>query len=472
MRLINARTLQLEEYFGSIPKYYILSHRWTNDEITCKDFIKGRRKESLGYKKVVAFCEFALHHHERNTFGSVFDTIEESRQKPCYVWIDTCCIDKKSSAELSEAINSMYSFYEHAEVCFAYLADVDSKLDSEVEGKQDALAASGMEDDSVSTRLARSTWFTRGWTLQELLAPETVAFVDCDWRIVGCKTAWERRYRVKYANLNNVIERTTEINKKYLRERALIGKACIARRMSWAASRVTTRIEDTTYCLLGLFRVNMPLLYGEGAKAFIRLQEELIRTSTDKSIFAWSPLQQQIERASLEFGYLTTGILAPLPIYFQHCGSVSHYKHEELRDAYAITNAGLEVRMQTSETNFEVISHDQSRHARVPKLTYWYQDYPSLHALVARLNCWYEHSQGEYVGFELVEITLLPYHQKVSDGVTLIRACRLHRLPSGSQLEKTGPEVERKLILDLVMPEHPDDYRIARGPMRDTLLLA
>jgi hypothetical protein len=170
-----------------------------------------------------------------------------------WAWIDSCCIDKTSSAELSEAINSMYQWYKDAQVCYAYLGDVNAQCD-------------------IPGELKKSAWFTRGWTLQELLAPEIVVFLDKSWIDIGTKgSLWEH------------ISRITSIDD--FRGHEL---ACIAQKMSWACKRQTSRIEDEAYCLMGLFGVNMPLIYGEGRMAFRRLQMEIIKDSDDESIFAWA----------------------------------------------------------------------------------------------------------------------------------------------------------------------------------------
>ncbi|OHW93092.1 HET domain containing protein [Colletotrichum incanum] len=173
-----------------------------------------------------------------------------------YVWIDTSCIDKTSSAELSESINSMFRWYKNAAVCYAFLSDVPSD--------------SALDEDSP---FAKSEWFTRGWTLQELVAPKRLNFYSCEWKYLGSKT-----------HLSGVVSRITGIDEMTLQGRRQLHLSSIAARMSWEAKRETTREEDRAYSLLGLFDVQLPLLYGEGGEnAFLRLQEELIRTSDDRS---------------------------------------------------------------------------------------------------------------------------------------------------------------------------------------------
>lgn len=242
MWLLNCETLQLKSFEGeNRPRYAILSHRWEAKEVLFQDVMDGRHTELQGWQKIKACCEQA------------------KRDGLDYVWADTCCIDKRSSAELSEAINSMYKWYERARVCYAYLADV----------AVDQASSNGAE-------ITNSVWFTRGWTLQELLAPKRLEFFDCHWKRLGTKEDYV-----------DAIKDKTGIPVRALIDFELQAY-CIAQKMSWAAGRKTTRIEDRTYSLLGLLDVNMPLLYGEADRAFERLQNELTRTSTDDSIYAWS----------------------------------------------------------------------------------------------------------------------------------------------------------------------------------------
>src|ERR1700733_11317378 len=172
-----------------------------------------------------------------------------------YIWIDTCCIDKASSAELSEAINSTYRWYHESGVCYAYLADVPP--------------------NAVDDEFAKSRWFTRGWTLQELIAPSTVIFLGKEWQKMGTKSSRQR-----------IISEVTGIPTNILLGGDL-ERTSIAQKLSWASKRETTRVEDIAYCLMGIFGINMPMLYGEGERAFIRLQEEIMKVSDDHSLFAW-----------------------------------------------------------------------------------------------------------------------------------------------------------------------------------------
>jgi hypothetical protein len=155
-----------------------------------------------------------------------------------YIWIDTCCIDKTNNAELTEAINSMYNWYQEAGICFAYLADVPPS-----------------DDPYTAESYSTSKWFTRGWTLQELIRPSNVIFFASDWTRIGTKDT-----------LSSVIFRITGIPERFLLGDDL-REASVAQRMSWAAKRNTTRVEDIAYCLLGMFNIQMPLIYGEREKS-------------------------------------------------------------------------------------------------------------------------------------------------------------------------------------------------------------
>lgn len=218
MWLLHTENLRLSFLQGSdVPTYAILSHRWQEDEVSFDDVCGDRHayKELKGWQKILGYCEVA------------------SEAGLEYVWTDTCCIDKRSSAELSEAINSMYNWYRSATVCYAYLSDVRSVEDMD-----------------------SSLWFLRSWTLQELLAPRTVVFFNADWIMMGDKTS-----------LQPLLSTITSTPATALQD-FRVENHSVAQKMSWAANSVATRIEDVAYSLLGLFDINLPLLYGEGDKAF------------------------------------------------------------------------------------------------------------------------------------------------------------------------------------------------------------
>ncbi|KAL8963799.1 MAG: hypothetical protein Q9183_004946, partial [Haloplaca sp. 2 TL-2023] len=285
MRLLNTTDLSFGEFFDTeIPKYAILSHRWGPREITLKDIRKRTAPPGPALRKIERCCRLA---------GS---------RGLQWLWIDTCCIDERSSAELSEAINSMFKWYQRSEVCFVFLNDVQFTSAEIVEFNNLCTTKhyEGLELSSgLRSSFINSIWFTRGWTLQELFAPETVIFFDVEWNEIGTRQ-----------NLLSPISDATKIKSNYLVGWDL-SEISIATRMSFAAYRTTSREEDIAYCLLGFFDVNMPLLYGEGASnAFRRLQIEIISKSNDESIFAW----RSKEPAS--------GMLAPSPSCFADMGDV------------------------------------------------------------------------------------------------------------------------------------------------------
>ncbi|KAJ3565285.1 hypothetical protein NPX13_g7561 [Xylaria arbuscula] len=311
MYLINVHTLRLEEFPGEEGLgYAILSHRWEDGgEVTYQDMDSGRAENKPGFTKIKQCCEQA------------------KRDGLRYAWIDNCCINKKSSAELSEAINSMYRWYEKAKVCYAFLSDVEfpsSSYDPDDPSSSDWLSSASPE---LLSSFRNSVWFTRGWTLQELLAPPRVNFYDRSWAFIGSKDY-----------LRSVIAEVTNIKTYVLNGSKSVFDCSIAERMSWAAYRITTRVEDRAYSLLGLFNVNMPLLYGEGEKAFTRLQEEIIRHSNDQSIFAWT-ISTPYERKHY-------GLLAPSPEYFFDAMDIRPDTSKNVQSLYTVTNKGLSINFE------------------------------------------------------------------------------------------------------------------------------
>lgn len=299
MRLIETRTLDLCEFTGDkIPEEYaILSHRWEDEEVTFQDWQDlSVAKSKKGFAKIDMACNLAQRHG--------LD----------YLWVDTNCIDKTSSAELSEAVNSMFSWYQRSTVCYAYLSDVE-------------LSSGGfdrMNQEHVE-QFCGSKWFARGWTLQELLAPVALTFYSQDWSEIAPRSV-----------IADLICETTKIDAVYLQGDGTFKDATIAQKMSWVSRRRTERPEDIAYCMLGIFDVNMPLLYGEGSKSFIRLQEEIIRTSNDQTIFCWTWTD------SVPPGWVS--LLAPCPQAFQHSeGFVSANSNLFSRPTFKVTNAGLSI---------------------------------------------------------------------------------------------------------------------------------
>jgi hypothetical protein len=230
MRLLHIDTdgsFNLTEFSFEIPPYAILSHTWGEDheEVNYRDIVEKKGATKPGYAKLQFCARQAVRNHIR------------------YIWVDTACIDKSSSAELSEAINSMYRWYQCAAVCYVYLSDVTHKV---------------MQADARIIQSSR--WFRRGWTLQELIAPKSVQFFTAEEIYIGDR-----------ASLQHDIVEVTGIPEAVLQGRLDAIKHCTTHQvLSWAKRRQTKREEDAVYCLMGLFDVNMPLLYGEGRTRALR----------------------------------------------------------------------------------------------------------------------------------------------------------------------------------------------------------
>jgi hypothetical protein len=301
MRLLHTTKFVLEEFVGDYtPPYAILSHRWHDGEILYRDFdhevpLSDHAMTKPGYSKVQQSCRKAR---------------EQGHE---WIWIDTFCIDKSSSAELSESINSMFRWYQEAEVCYAYLQDVDDV------------------ETTIESSFAKSIWWSRGWTLQELIAPAKVEFYNREWHLLGTK--------------NTLLLNVSKISGIAIAilHGAALSSCTVAQRMAWAACRKTTKVEDMAYCLMGLFDVNMPMLYGEGSKAFLRLQREIMEASDDHSIFAWE-LDQE--------GY--HGLLAPSPHNFRNCDKIRSASTSGLKSPFHFTNMGLKIELTVCPWDMDV----------------------------------------------------------------------------------------------------------------------
>ncbi|KAK2599591.1 hypothetical protein N8I77_011332 [Diaporthe amygdali] len=306
MRLIHTRTLELLEFSGDkIPEEYaILSHTWEDEEVTFQDWQDlSVAKKKKGFFKIDKACKQAQGHGLN------------------YLWVDTNCIDKSSSAELSEAVNSMFSWYQEATTCYAFLSDVEPM----------ARECESMTEDYVK-HFCESKWFTRGWTLQELLAPFAITFFSLDWSEIASRST-----------MAQAISETTRIDTEYLQGNRRYKKASIAQKMSWVSRRVTTRVEDMAYCMLGIFEINMPLLYGEGTKSFTRLQEEIIRHSNDQTIFCWTWVDL------VPPGWAS--LLAPCPQAFRYSANyVSVDSRIINKVTFKMTNAGLSIVLPVAQT--------------------------------------------------------------------------------------------------------------------------
>ncbi|CAK7235668.1 hypothetical protein SCUCBS95973_009345 [Sporothrix curviconia] len=284
----------------AVPRYAILSHTWEAGEVTLQEMARAADDATVrskpGYKKIEQSCELAR---------------QEGLE---YIWIDTCCIDKTNSTELFEAINSMFTWYRNAWVCYVHLAD--------------ALVVAGGGRDSVVYRNPRRLyvdlyrWYSRGWTLQELVASRNVAFYSADWQPMGTKTAHLME-----------IARGTGIDPATLAAAGgadfedHLARISVARRMHWLAYRETTRPEDLAYCMLGIFGIHMPVLYGEGDRAFVRLQEELLKSVDDQSLFAWKE-DDSLDYYRDDYGnsFRCWGLLARVPAEFRVAKSVARFR--------------------------------------------------------------------------------------------------------------------------------------------------
>ncbi|KAF7525343.1 hypothetical protein G7054_g11128 [Neopestalotiopsis clavispora] len=315
MRLLNTETFQLQEFFGRPNEpYTILSHTWAHEEVTFQQFQSVQ--DATSKRETSRVNAISTH----SGYRKIQDCCKRSREDGfCWTWIDTCCIDKTNSVELSESINSMFQWYKNAAVCYVLLDDVEKTPNAEV----DLLSA-----------LQMSRWFTRGWTLQELIAPARLLMFGRSWQFLG--------ELLEGSALMDTISQTTGIPSSYLHKDSIYS-ASISMRMSWAARREVTRAEDMAYCLLGIFNVNMPLLYGEGGdRASVRLQEEIIKINHDQTIFAWEavPTSGLTMHDSEDIG-----ILATSPGAFRRSGKLvpSVPDANSMPNAFEMTHLGLSI---------------------------------------------------------------------------------------------------------------------------------
>ncbi|KAH7887303.1 hypothetical protein F5I97DRAFT_1804952, partial [Phlebopus sp. FC_14] len=235
----------LKDLVKSKVKYAILSHRWFDvGEPTFRHVLDGQEAAPgprEAHEKLIKFCEIA-----RRDYGCEF------------VWADTCCIDKTSSSELDESIRSMFRWYRESYICIAYLRGT-----TEIE------------------ELADDEWFTRGWTLQELLAPTQIKFYKRDWAPLTDDPNDKRD------TPNSLMVTISKITRIAIGDLCFFEPGFLRERLSWASNRKTTRVEDKAYSLIGILDVSLTVAYGEGSRAFLRLQQAIIETYDSWEIFAW-----------------------------------------------------------------------------------------------------------------------------------------------------------------------------------------
>ena len=321
---------EIKKVYVTSPKYAILSHRWGKDEVTFQQLDSTQWRTSNLYtepmKKIRDACKKA-----------------RERETPLdWLWVDTCCIDKTNNVELASALNSMFEWYFSAAVCYGYLYDVK-------------WVASGRQisESTDPERVGKeSAWFERGWTLQELLAPQNMEFYDAGWNFMGTRK-----------NLADLLHQRTHIAEKYLTGASNFRAASVVTKMSWMAGRTVYLIEDIAYSILGILNITMEIRYGEGVKAFMRLQRTLMESSPDESLFAWTlPISGLACYRSLrqppqapQFSPTDWGLLAPSPDCFSKTSDVVFLPDllvQRLAGGYKWTQQGVQFQMPMA--GFEV----------------------------------------------------------------------------------------------------------------------
>ncbi|KAI8626694.1 HET-domain-containing protein [Xylariaceae sp. FL1651] len=338
MRLINIHTLSFEtvdqvkrQTKAETVPYVIISHRWLDDEVVFADM----ENDSAGFLKQCQDPSWSKAQSAAKLLGArdkayAWSTQRHRNEKNLplvnHFWLDNVCINKTDTVELSESINSMFRWYKEATVCFVYMNDC-------------------REGDM--SLFGKSEWFQRGWTLQELVAPEACEFYDRDWKYIGSRNTLSS----EIAQRTSISRHTLSLSSKSGMSK--LSSESVGHRMSWAAQRQTTKGEDLAYCLMGLFGVNMPALYGEGAeRAFRRLQEEILKYSDDHSLFAW------VDDKATDGGK-SSGLLAPRPSCFHTTGKYAYGEALKNIDAhesepYNLTNKGLSISLRMFQQGGDV----------------------------------------------------------------------------------------------------------------------
>lgn len=308
-------TLELHEFRDRRERYAALSHTWASsqDEIVFSDLLSNcdqTIKRRDGYICVDLSQEPASSLLQKPGWAKLAFALEQAYEDgKDWLWIDTACIDRSSSAELTEAINSVYEWYQESAICYAFLEDVP------LEEWRDSIRSNQSP--------LKSRWFSRSWTLSELIAPGHVVFYSKEWTRLGDKH-----------ELRHLLSLATGVEPAILDGSRGVEEVSIAKRMSWAAHRECALPEDSAYSLCGLFGVSMPVLYGEGEKkAFLRLQEQIMKNSDDHSIFAWR---------DPDVGDRLHGLLADSPRAFAGSGDFEAYNFPD-QLPFEITNRGVRI---------------------------------------------------------------------------------------------------------------------------------
>jgi hypothetical protein len=352
MHLLRTDSYELVYVSGKPPPYAILSHRWESQEITFK---------TLDPK--------ALRNLDSSTVSKDFRASAEKIRGSCrvarqqgfdHVWIDTVCIDKSSSEELRVALSSMFKWYREAAICHAYLNDVTFFQIGEH-------YADMFCSNNESRKGQPSEWFERGWTLQELLAPRKLEFYDKSWNWIGTRD-----------QLAPIVGKVAGISADYLRDprdggtgKARFREASIATKMSWMAGRRTTAVEDIAYSMLGIFNVDLTPRYGEGVRAFTRLQAVILLNwgTFDESLFAWECPPDGLLRCYRNWDTIPTfkenvwGLLAPSPDCFSKSANIVVIPHkvvQRLGDGFTRSNHGVAVTLGIWEVKSKMFSTTKS----------------------------------------------------------------------------------------------------------------
>ncbi|GAB7360740.1 hypothetical protein MBLNU230_g0614t1 [Neophaeotheca triangularis] len=285
LHLINVKTLQLESFSAPGPSYAILSHTWEGAEVSYRELRRRPAIHKEGYAKIQGACLQAL------------------RDGLNYLWVDTCCINKSNNAELAESITSMFKWYKSASICYVYMRDVRANVKLQLADADIQQVVPGSSLQKTLSAFQDSRWFTRGWTLQELLASPRIIFFGSDW----CELC-------SLGDVASYVSFTTKVPVEALNHQKPLKEYSAAQKISWMAERTTTRLEDMTYSLFGICDVSFSANYGEGAQAFRRLQQKILMKG-DLSVLAWQPSRDTSELfATSPTDFLGKGWIEPRPL--------------------------------------------------------------------------------------------------------------------------------------------------------------